>query len=518
MLATGKATASLRGNIGLVGQFLTWRNVHSTQQQQKQCKEEEEKAEKAALYKQVEEDVMSKRMPIYSIEQRLKDCNKAVSLRRKYIERELTNTKSPRQSQSQSLQDIPHKGYDYNKVYGVCCENVIGYLPVPLGVAGPLSIDGATYHVPLATTEGALVASVNRGCKAIMAGSGGRGVRASVQRNGMSRAPVVEMPSAEAAGRLCAWLRSREGFTELSSRFNATSGHISLESVTPFAAGRTVYIRFSARTGDAMGMNMLSIATEHAMRGLARRFPEMTTLSLSSNFCSDKKPAAINFMLGRGHSVCAETVVSGTALRKVLGTSGRALERLALRKCWLGSALAGAAPGGLNAHAANIVAAAFLATGQDLAQVVESSNCVTSVERIDDIDAREYRDDPKLKGGIVISCTMPSLEVGTVGGGTRLAPQASCLKLLGVAGPSEAANRPSGSNSATLAKVICSAVLAGELSLLAALTSKMLIYKHMITYLSFIFIFSWYSRVKSHQAEPSKVKPQALKLNVFSVS
>lgn len=432
--------------------------------------------EKEKYLKHIETQVMAKQTPIHKLESHLKgDHTNAIQLRRKYYESELSSTQSG-PSKSEGISQIPHKNYDYSKVFGVCCENVIGYVPIPLGIAGPLKIDGhvTPYHVPLATTEGALVASVNRGCKAIMVGSKGVGVRTSVRPSGMSRAPVVELPTAEAAGRLCTWLRSQNGFSMISEHFNATSGHLQLVGVTPFAVGRTVYIRLSAKTGDAMGMNMLSIATEHAIKGIKRKFPDenIRILSLSSNFCSDKKPAAINFMLGRGHSVCAEAAISGHSLKRILGTDARSLERLTLRKCWLGSALAGAAPGGLNAHAANIVAAIFLATGQDLAQVVESSNCVTSVERLDDIDAPEYRNDPDFRGGVLVSCTMPSLEVGTVGGGTRLKPQESALMLMGVNGPSEKMNRVAGHNSATLAKVICSTVLAGELSLLAALTSK----------------------------------------------
>ena len=434
----------------------------------------------AANFHKLESEVMTRQTSVHKIESQFNgDHNSAIKLRRKFYESELSGTNTiPKHTQKHKKEDgitqIPYKNYDHSKVFGVCCENVIGYVPIPLGIAGPLRIDGrpSPYHIPLATTEGALVASVNRGCKAIMASNPGVGVRTSVQPSGMSRAPVVELESAESAGKLCNWLRSKEGFETISGHFGATSGHLRLTGVSPFAAGRTVYIRLSAQTGDAMGMNMISIATEHAMKELQHKFGNLKILSLSSNFCSDKKPAAINFMLGRGHSVCAEAAISGKALKKILGTNGKALERLTLRKCWLGSALAGAAPGGLNAHAANIVTAIFLATGQDLAQVVESSNCVTSVERIDDIDAPEYRKDDRFKGGVLVSCTMPSLEVGTVGGGTRLKPQESCLGVMGIEGPSEKMGRVAGYNSATLAKVICSTVLAGELSLLAALTSK----------------------------------------------
>lgn len=340
---------------------------------------------------------------------------------------------------------------------------MIGYIPVPIGVAGPLLVDNEKYYVPLATTEGALVASVNRGCKAITLSGGTRTV---VRWNGMTRAPVVEFPSAPEAAKLVEWLKSTNGFKEVQKVFNGSSKYIRLVSITPIEAGRMVYIRFAATTGDAMGMNMISQACEHTISMIKKRFPRMSVLGVSGNVCSDKKPALINSVLGRGRYVSAEVTVTPDTLKRVLNVYPEKLEKLTMKKCWLGSALAGAAPGGLNAHAANVVAAMFLATGQDCAQVVESSNCVTSIE------------EDKKSGGIIASCSMPSLEVGTVGGGTRLTAQGGCLRMLGAQGPSDAWGRQLGENANRLAKVICSTVLAAELSLLSSLSDGTLVESH----------------------------------------
>jgi hydroxymethylglutaryl-CoA reductase (NADPH) len=140
-----------------------------------------------------------------------------------------------------------------------------------------------------------------------------------------------------------------------------------------------MYVRFSTGTGDAMGMNMISKGTERALDVLRSRFPDMVILALSGNYCTDKKPAAINWIEGRGKSVVAEAVVPGHVVKTVLKTSVEALCGLNLKKNLVGSAMAGSV-GGFNAHAANIVTAVFLATGQDPAQNVESSNCITLME------------------------------------------------------------------------------------------------------------------------------------------
>ena len=189
--------------------------------------------------------------------------------------------------------------------------------------------------------------------------------------------------------------------------------------------------------------------------------------------CTDKKPSAVNWVTGRGKSVSAEVVLSGHVLRTVLKTSATALAELNTGKNLVGSALAGSI-GGFNAHASNILTALFLATGQDPAQNVESSNCLTLM----DVDAgvRDAADPEGRAGpGLVVSTTMPCIEVGTVGGGTSLPAQAACLELLGLRGAHES---DPGANARTLARVVAATVLAGELSLMAALTSNDLLSAH----------------------------------------
>ena len=200
----------------------------------------------------------------------------------------------------------------------------------------------------------------------------------------------------------------------------------------------------------------------------ASEFGDMQLLGLSGNLCSDKKPAAVNWIEGRGCSVVAEATLPADVVSRVLKTTPEAAAQLNTAKNLVGSAMAGTS-GGFNAHASNIVTAVFLATGQDAAQNVESSNCITLMEAVPpDADGNG--------AALRISVTMPSIEVGTVGGGTHLKPQKACLELLGVAGA--AADAP-GANAATLAMVVAGAVLAGELSLIAALSAGHLMRAHM---------------------------------------
>ncbi|KAH1072134.1 hypothetical protein J1N35_024462 [Gossypium stocksii] len=184
---------------------------------------------------------------------------------------------------------------------------------------------------------------------------------------------------------------------------------------------------------------------------------------LLRNFCSDKKPAAVNWIEGRGKSVVCEAIIKGDVVRKVLKTTVESLVELNMLKNLTGSAMAGAL-GGFNAHASNIVTAVYIATGQDPAQNVESSHCITMMEAVN--DGKDLH----------ISVTMPSIEVGTVGGGTQLASQSACLNLLGVKGASK---ESAGANSRMLATVVAGAVLAGELSLMSALAAGQLVKSHM---------------------------------------
>ncbi|XP_017286688.1 3-hydroxy-3-methylglutaryl-coenzyme A reductase [Kryptolebias marmoratus] len=387
----------------------------------------------------------------YKLEAVLETPERGVAIRREML--------SPKLPVPSALAHLPYKSYDYSKVMGACCENVIGYMPVPVGVAGPLLLDNKQFYIPLATTEGCLVASTNRGCRALSL-SGGCSSRILADR--MTRGPVVRLPSACRAAEVKLWLETSEGFDTMKETFDQTSRFARLERLLVCVAGRNIYIRFHSQTGDAMGMNMLSKGTEQALHRLQQQFPDLEVLSLSGNYCTDKKAATVNWILGRGKSAVCEATIPGKVVREVLKSSTAALVDLNISKNLVGSAMAGSI-GGFNAHAANIVAAIFIACGQDPAQTVGSSSCITQMEC-----AGPNGDD------LYISCTMPSIELGTVGGGTNLPPQQACLQMLGVTGPQQP-----GENARQLARVVCATVLAGELSLMAALAAGHLVKSHM---------------------------------------
>jgi len=359
-----------------------------------------------------------------------------------------------------SLRGMPFENFDYTKVLGACCENVIGYIPIPVGIAVPILLNGQQVSIPMATTEGCLVASTHRGCKAI---SQSNGARAAIVARGMTRAPVVRFPDAMRASNLALWVQDPSNFPTMAHAFESTSRFARLLNVKPTVAGRSVYLRFKSETGDAMGMNMISKGVEKVLEVVQRIFVDMEILALSGNMCTDKKPAAVNWIEGRGRSVVCDALISGEVVDKILKTTVKDLVELNQSKNLIGSAMAGSI-GGFNAHAANIVTAIYIATGQDPAQNVESSNCITIMESFND------------GKDLYISCTMPSIEVGTVGGGTFLPAQSTALDILNVKGASY--ERP-GSHADQLARVVCAGVLAGELSLMSALAAGHLMKSHM---------------------------------------
>ncbi|MDL5361519.1 hydroxymethylglutaryl-CoA reductase (NADPH) [Halalkalicoccus sp. NIPERK01] len=339
-------------------------------------------------------------------------------------------------------------------------ENMIGGAQLPMGVVGPIPINeggegGAAegeFYLPLATTEGALVASVNRGCSVIRT-SGGAAAR--VTKSGMTRAPVFRVSGIAEAAEIVEWVE--DNIEKLREKAEGTTSHGELLDITPYVVGDNVFLRFRFDSKDAMGMNMVTIATQAACDRIEEETPA-SLVALSGNLCADKKPAAINAIEGRGRSVTADVTIPREVVEKRLHTTPEAIAEANTRKNLIGSAKAGSL--GFNAHAANTIAAAFLATGQDAAQVVEGANAITTAEARDD--------------SLYASLSIASLEVGTVGGGTKLPTQREALDVLGLRGGGD----PPGSNADALAEVIATGALAGELSLLAALASRHLSSAH----------------------------------------
>jgi hydroxymethylglutaryl-CoA reductase (NADPH) len=396
--------------------------------------------------------VQSGKLQQHSLEQKLGDSLRAVKIRRMVFGSGDTKL-------STGLKQLPYDHYNFDQVTGVCCENVVGFIQIPVGLAGPLKLDGEEYHVPMATTEGALIASTARGLKAITKSGGANSI---VVNNGMTRAPLIRMPNVKRALELKEWIEKMDNFYQIAAAFNSTSRFARLATIKTAISGRHVYLRFKSRTGDAMGMNMVSKGVEKVMDVLQDYFPDMDALSLSGNYCTDKKPSAINWIEGRGKSVVCEAIITEEIVKSVLKTTTAELIDLNLHKNLVGSAMAGSI-GGFNAHASNIVTAIFLACGQDPAQNVESSNCMTMMEL-----AANGKD-------LHVTVTMPSIEVGTIGGGTHLNSQSACLQMLGVKGSSE--TNP-GSHAERLARIVAATVMGGELSLMSALAAGHLVRTH----------------------------------------
>ncbi|MGC9210142.1 MAG: hydroxymethylglutaryl-CoA reductase (NADPH) [Acidilobus sp.] len=377
-------------------------------------------------------------LSISKLDDFLGNPNLAALVRRLFLERKY-NVK---------LTSIASTIIDFVGVVGHNIENPIGAVQVPVGVVGPLLIHGdharGEFYVPMATTEGALVAGVNRGVKAVTLSGG---VRAKVLSDGMARAPLFWTPSVEEAQRLAGWIKENIGL--LKSEVKKVTRHGELIDVQTFIVGNLLWPRFVYKTGDAMGMNMATIASDLLCSVIQERYGgPVRCLTVSGNLCTDKKPSAVNRLLGRGKYVVAEAVVKRDVLQKVMRTTPEEVHYGNVAKNLLGNAVAGSPS--FNGHVANIIAAIFIATGQDVAQVVESSMAYTWTE---------------IRGeDLYISVTLPSLEVGTVGGGTWLPTQREALELLGVAGGGD----PPGINALKLAEIVAATALAGELNLLAS--------------------------------------------------
>lgn len=303
-----------------------------------------------------------------------------------------------------------------------------------------------TFHIPLATFESPLWPSTARGAKISRLTNG---IHVAVGDERMARSILLEAPSAMEA--LATMQHILQNTAIIRDAVNATTRHGRFCDVHGQVAGHLLYLRIEMQTGDAAGHNMVTAAAEAALQAICKQFPHLQYGSLSANMCTDKKNAAINGLLGRGHYTIAEIRIPAEICRQHLRTTPARLAKLNQQKNWVGSMLAGSVRSA-NAHVANILLAAYLATGQDAANIVEGSQAFTLAE--------EQEDD------LLFSLTLPNLIVGTVGNGKHLPFVEENLMRLGCR-----QTRPNGENATRLAAMIGAATLCSELSLLAALTN-----------------------------------------------
>jgi hydroxymethylglutaryl-CoA reductase (NADPH) len=318
-------------------------------------------------------------------------------------------------------------------------ENFIGVAQVPIGLAGPLRINGehaqGDFYVPLATTEGTLVASYSRGMR-VLCECGG--VTATVVKRSMQRAPVFMFGTAREARDFGEWLIQR--FDDVKQAAETTTRSGRLVEIEQYAIGNLLYLRFNYTTGDAAGQNMTGKATHAACEWIHATHPARPKYMLSGSIDTDKKHSAINTLRTRGRRVVAEAVIRNDVLQRLMRVDTRTLFK-ARQVSNAGALLAGTAYNG--PHAANGITAMFIATGQDVANVAESHAGITYAQLLDN-------------GDYYWSVTLTSLIVATYGGGTGLPTQRECLELLDCYGNGKADK---------LAEIVAAVVLAGDISL-----------------------------------------------------
>lgn len=363
------------------------------------------------------------------------DYDPAVILKRRAVIEQASGVK---------LHHLLHYSFDPHMAKGNC-ENFVGVAQVPLGFAGPLQVRGehadGEFLIPLATSEGTLVASYSRGIKvANLCG----GVKATVVADAMQRAPVFVFRDARAGRDFVNWVEAN--LTSIRAAAEATSSVAKLQYIDPYVANKFVYLRFNFSTGDAAGQNMVGRATYAAYNWILEHFKGIEKSYLESNFATDKKASHVNIMRTRGKRVTAEATISREALLEHLRVKPEQLVHH-YGVANVGAFLSGATSNAL--QSANGITAMFIATGQDVANVAESSAGILYTELT-------------AKGDLYISLTIPSLIVATHGGGTGLATQRECLEILGCHGKGKV-NR--------LAEIVAAVALAGEISLGAAISS-----------------------------------------------
>jgi hydroxymethylglutaryl-CoA reductase (NADPH) len=325
-------------------------------------------------------------------------------------------------------------------------EHFIGVAQVPIGIAGPLLVNGeyakGEFYVPMATSEGTLVASYNRGMRIIRECGG---VTTTIQEEAMQRAPVFIFENARQARDFGIWLR--EHFEEIKQQAESTTKSGKLTCIEQYHAGRFVFTRFDYTTGDAAGQNMTGKATFIASEWIRKTHPEVRRYMIDGNFATDKKHSNINVLRTRGKRVTAEITIPEKIVREMMNQSPQRLQYYNSIST-IGTLMSGANNNG--SHSANGITAIFIATGQDVANVAEGSAAIEFHERTKE-------------GDYYFSVTIPALIVATHGGGTGLATQRECLEIMGCHGKG---------NVKKFAEIVAGAVLAGELSLMSAMRVK----------------------------------------------
>ncbi|MEM0201553.1 MAG: hypothetical protein QXR73_00030 [Candidatus Micrarchaeaceae archaeon] len=376
----------------------------------------------------------------YQLEAMLGSEEAAVEVRKKYVESKY----------SVRLDHVGNNaGMDINDAAKRNIENMLGSVHVPVGYV-ELSVNGSYTPIFMATTEGKLVAGINRGAAAI-AMSGG--ANAAVLRNGMTRSIIVETEGVKDSMKAREYIDSQDGRAFIESEYSKSSKRGAIIDIKTYITGRLLFIRYEVDTAAAMGMNIVTIASTSITKAIIEKLKALGVnamiVSESGNLCSDKKPSMINMINGRGISVVAEAVVKKDVLERYFKVDAALISKVNYEKNYIGGSLAGAL--GHNAQIANILASTFLAYGQDVAQIVDGVNA------LDDTKAME-------NGDLYISVYIPSLEVGTIGGGTHMEAQRELLEASKVYGDGDDA----GLTKNKLACIIAAAALAGELNLLAA--------------------------------------------------
>ena len=324
-------------------------------------------------------------------------------------------------------------------------ENFVGAVEVPIGIAGPLLVDGeharGEFYVPLATTEGTLVASYNRGMKLLHYAGG---VKTTVMDDRMQRAPAFGFDSAREARAFGQWVTA--SFDEIKQQAETTTRTGRLLDIEQFSASRFIFLRFNYTTGDAAGQNMTGRATSRACDWILAHYPGVRRFCLESNLATDKKSSQVNILDTRGKRVTAEATIPAELVREVMRTTPEQMF-VARQLSNLGGLLSGVNNNGN--HSANGIAALFVATGQDVANLAESSAGLVYAELLAD-------------GAYYYSITIPALIVATYGGGTGLPTQRECLELLGCYGSGKVGK---------FAEIVAATVLCGELSLGSAIVA-----------------------------------------------